>query len=117
MNIKTSNFKNIIITYWIMGIMLLSNFTQTYALGVPAQLQEKVDALWAEYWFYCALFVSIGVLTGLLAFIVLFIRLGANSDNPQERSKVIKEMIAVAGCTAALGSITFIIGLYFSLFN
>lgn len=84
---------------------------------IPDALEKKLGELWDQYWFYIAVFVALGVLTGLLAFIILFIKLGAASNNPQERSKIFKEMIAVASCTAALGSITFIVTLYLSLFN
>jgi len=80
-------------------------------------LQNGLSELWDKYWFYIAIFVAFGVLTGVLAFIVLFIRLGANSDKPEERRKIYKEMVAVAVCTALLGSITFVVTLYLSLFN
>lgn len=81
------------------------------------ELQQGMANLWDKYWFYLAVIVALGVLTGLLAFIVLFMRLGANSTNPQERSRIFKEMLAVAISTAALGSITFIVTVYLSLFN
>lgn len=84
---------------------------------IPEKVGDALNNFYKEYWFYIAVFVAIGVLTGLLAFIVLLIKLGRYGDNPQERSKVIKEMIAVAGTTAALGALNFILALYFSLFN
>lgn len=85
--------------------------------SISQGLKDGITDLWEEYWFYIAIFVALGVLTGLLAFIILFIRLGANADNPEERSKIYREMLAVAVCTAALGSITFIVAMYLSLFN
>lgn len=87
------------------------------AAGIPKELVKAMGNLWNEYWFYIAVFIAFGVLSGILAFIVLFMRLGANSTNPQERSRIMKEMIAVAICTALLGAFTFITTLYMALFN
>lgn len=84
---------------------------------IPNELVKGMSNLWDKYWFYIAVFVALGVLTGLLAFIVLFIRLGANSTNPQERSRIMKEMIVVASCTAALGGFVFIVTVFLAIFN
>lgn len=84
---------------------------------ISENLKQALNDFYEEYWFYIAVFIAIGVLTGLLAFIVLLIKLGRYGDNPQERSKVINEMIAVACTTAALGAFNFILALYFSLFD
>ncbi len=97
------------------GYLIL--WTPANAASIPDSLQKGLSNLWDKYWFYIAVFVSFGVLTGLLAFIILFIRLGANATNPQERSRIFKEMIAVAATTAALGGITFIVTLYLSFFS
>lgn len=93
-----------------------------YVLPVPTfaitqNLQKSIGNLWDHYWFYIAVFIGIGVLTGVLAFIVLFMRLGASGDKPQERSRIFREMIAVAICTSLLGAFTFIVTLYLALFN
>lgn len=113
---EKGTFKGFIYTTWATIMFYLFLSVPVYA-NIPKKLTEKLSELWNLYWFYLAVFVALGVLTGLLAFIVLFIRLGANSSNPQERSRIFKEMIAVASCTAALGGITFIVTLYLSLFN
>lgn len=109
--------KNILYTTYVTIFAYLLMWTPVGATKISEGLKKGMADLWDKYWFYIAVFVAFGVLTGLLAFIVLFIRLGANATNPQERSRIIREMMAVAGTTAALGSITFIIAMYLSLFR
>lgn len=113
---KKRTLRGLLYTTWLSVFSYLFLWVPVYGASIPDKLAKKVGVLWDKYWFYLAVFVALGVLTGLLAFIILFIRLGANYTNPQERSRIFKEMIAVASCTAALGSITFIVTLYLSLF-
>lgn len=112
-----NKIKGIVYTLYTTIFFYLYLWTPVGATQVAESLKKGLSELWDKYWFYIAVFVALGVLTGMLAFIVLFIRLGANATNPQERSRIIKEMMAVAGTTAALGSITFIITMYLALFN
>lgn len=97
--------------------MYLLIWNPVFASTVTNKMKTKLNNLWHEYWYYVAIFVALGVLTGVLAMVVLFIRLGANATNPQERSRIVKEMIGVLCTTAALGGITLLITLYFALFN
>jgi len=100
--------------------MLASYFLMTmpvFAQKISDELKKGLGTLWDRYWFYLAIFIAFGVLTGLLAFIVLFTRLARHATNPQERSRIIHEMMAVAIITAALGSINLIVALYLSIFN
>lgn len=115
---QIKSVKGFLYTVWFTLCTYLAMTFPVFATAtITKKLQEKMAALWDTYWFYIAVFVALGVLSGILAFIVLFMRLGANSNNPQERSRIFKEMTAVAICTALLGGITFIVKLYLSLFN
>ena len=71
-------------------------------------LQQAFTAFVSEYSLLLSVVSGFGILTGILAFIVLFMRFGANGDNPQERAKAAKELIVVGISTGALGSVTFL---------
>ena len=71
-------------------------------------LQQAFTAFVSEYSLLLSVVSGFGILTGILAFIVLFMRIGANGDNPQERAKAAKELIVVGISTGALGSVTFL---------
>lgn len=71
-------------------------------------LQQAFTDFVAEYSVLLSVGSGFGILTGILAFIVLFMRIGANGDNPQERAKAAKELIVVGISTAALGSVSFL---------
>lgn len=58
---------------------------------------------------------GIATLTMIGVFIYLFIKLGANGDNPQERKKVIKGIFVAAISTGILGSLTTVYALFFFL--
>ena len=71
-------------------------------------LQQAFTAFVSEYSLLLSVVSGFGILTGILAFIVLFMRIGANGDNPQERAKAAKELIVVVISTSAVGSVTFL---------
>jgi|HigsolmetaAR206D_1030411.scaffolds.fasta_scaffold00003_115 heme/copper-type cytochrome/quinol oxidase subunit 2 len=103
-----------------MTIMIASYFLMTMPVNaqeISDGLKKSLANLWDKYWFYIAIFITFGVLTGLLAFIILFVRLARHATNPQERSRIFHEMMAVAATTAALGAINLIVALYLSIFN
>src|SRR5690625_4666278 len=114
MTIKRSTIAITSLTAWFYSTSTIPILASTM---IPQELVDAIDLLWEKYWFYIAIFVSLGVLTGVLAFIVLFIRLGKNATNPQERSRIFNEMLAVGITTAALGGITFVVTLVLALFN
>ena len=66
-------------------------------------LQQAFTAFVSEYSLLLSVVSGFGILTGILAFIVLFMRIGANGDNPQERAKAAKELIVVGISTGAAG--------------
>lgn len=59
--------------------------------------------------------LGFGMLTGLLAFIVLLMRLSATGDQPQARAEILKEMLAVGVTTAVIGSFGTFMLLYFQI--
>lgn len=49
----------------------------------------------------------------LIVFIVLFMKLGANSSNPMERKKILDSILRAGIATAIMGSVTTVYGLLF----
>lgn len=57
---------------------------------------------------------GIGAISMILFFILGFIRLGATSANPEERSKTIMGLILSGIGAAGLGAVTFITGIFYN---
>lgn len=78
-------------------------------------LTSGVKAFLTEYQLLINVGTAFGVLSGILAFIILLMQLSANSDNPQERGKILKELFFVGISTSLLGSITFVVQVFYSV--
>lgn len=98
------------------GFIMNTEFAYASGNGLGSEFGSAFKALFDEYKLHLAGFIGFGLATSLLAFVVNFIRLGNYSDNPQKRSEVVKELIAVGICTALLGSVTVIGGILYSIF-
>lgn len=59
--------------------------------------------------------LGIALLTGILAFIVLLLKLAKDGDKPQERSKTLNEMLVVGMITALTGTFWGVMGLLYSI--
>ena len=84
---------------------------------IPDGLSKSLQNFYAEYGFYCGVGLAIGSLSAILAFIILFMQLGANGQNPIRRQFIIREIFIVGICLAFLGSIDFITGFYYIMYN
>lgn len=78
-------------------------------------LSSGVQAFLTEYQLLINAGTAFGILTGILAFIVLLMQLSANGDNPNERTKILKELFIVGITTALLGSLTFVLQVFYSV--
>lgn len=67
-----------------------------------------------KYRFFIAGISGIGAVSMILFFIMNFMKLGANSSNPQERSKATIGLVFSGIAAAGLGAVTFIVGLFFN---
>lgn len=85
-----------------------------------SSIKNKVDAtnaVLARYRFAIVGVSGVGALSMILVFILNFIRLGSTSHAPNERSKIISALIYSGIASAGLGSVTLIVGLFYSLLN
>lgn len=76
-----------------------------------------IDRLYKEYYIFINGFIAFGLLSGILAFIILFMQLAAASTNPHARSYILFEMTMVGITTALLGGFPLIIVLYLNMFS
>lgn len=67
-------------------------------------LQEKFDEFFTDWKAFMGFLAGIATLSCILAFIVLMIKLGAASDNPILRNKVMKDILVVFVSACVLGS-------------
>lgn len=68
----------------------------------------------ARYRFFIAGISGIGAVSMILFFIINFMKLGATSANPQERSRAIMGLVFSGLAAAGLGAVTFIVGIFFN---
>lgn len=83
---------------------------------IPKGLLTALTNLYNEYTIFVYGFISFGVLSGLLAFIILFMQLGAASTNPHARAFLLFEMTMVGLTTALLGGFAVVMEIYFRMF-
>lgn len=68
----------------------------------------------SKYRFFIAGVSGIGAVSMILFFIINFMKLGATSANPQERSRAIMGLVFSGLAAAGLGAVTFIVGIFFN---
>ena len=68
----------------------------------------------SKYRFFIAGVSGIGAVSMILFFIINFMKLGATSSNPQERSRAIMGLVFSGLAAAGLGAVTFIVGIFFN---
>lgn len=67
-----------------------------------------------KYRFFIAGISGVGAVSMILFFIMNFLKLGATSANPQERSRAITGLVFSGLAAAGLGAVTFIVGIFFN---
>lgn len=92
---------------------------QVFAAGIgkadPAQLKKGLVIFLGEYNIIIGAMTGVAIMTGLLAFIWLLMKLAAQGGNPKERGEILQQMGVVGITTALLGALTFIVGVYYSV--
>lgn len=68
----------------------------------------------SKYRYFIAGISGIGTVSMILFFIINFVKLGAQSTNPQERSRAIMGLVFTGLAAAGLGAVTFIVGIFFN---
>ena len=58
---------------------------------------------------------GLGAITCMLAFVMFFIKMGANSMNPGERSKTLTMLLFTGAGAAGLGAVTLIFGFFWNI--
>lgn len=110
--------KMLLFTLIIMGLFLLN--THTVYAGSAVQLKEGFSEAWTalfnEYKLQIAGFIGFGLMTSVLAFVINFLKLGQSATNPQQRSHILKELIAIGITTALLGSVGLVMAIFYNLF-
>lgn len=80
--------------------------------------KKKGGKAWSDliekYRFFIAGISGIAAVSMILFFIINFMKLGASSGNPSERSKAIMGLIFSGLAAAGLGAVTFIVGIFFN---
>lgn len=96
-------------------VTVTSDGTVTYggdlATGADGSAWTK---LISKYRFFIAGVSGIGAVSMILFFIINFVKLGATSSNPQERSRAIMGLVFSGLAAAGLGAVTFIVGIFFN---
>lgn len=104
----------IISFFWIYWSMTLFADAATV---IPSGMEEALTNLYREYYVFVNGFIAFGLLTGVFAFIVLFLQLAAVGSNPYARMFILKEMLVVGISTALLGGFPLMMVLYLTMFT
>lgn len=70
----------------------------------PANITQAWSNFYQDWEGLLTFVIAFGILTALLAFIYLMIKLAMAGDNPFERQEVFKELLVLAVTTAILGA-------------
>lgn len=99
--------------------MLNSTFASASGgqVGIPKDLWGALTNFYQEYTIFVYGVVAFGVLSGILAFIILFMQLGATGSNPHARTFIMFELCMVGFCTAMLGGFPIVMEIYFNMFR
>lgn len=68
----------------------------------------------SKYRYFIAGVSGVGAVSMILFFIINFLKLGASSSNPSERSRAIMGLVVTGLAAAGLGAVTFIVGIFFN---
>lgn len=116
MNIKTVKWTgttlSFLLMYWSTTLMVNASATGV----MPKGMEKALTNLYKEYYVFVNGFIAFGMLTGVFAFIVLFVQLAAAGSNPYARAFILKEMAVVGITTALLGGFPLMIVLYYTMF-
>lgn len=100
--------------YW--SMTLFSSASGTSVL--PKGMEKALTNLYTQYYIFVNGFIAFGLLTGVLAFIVLFMQLGSTAQaHPAARMLILREMMVVGISTALLGGFPLIFVLYLNMYN
>lgn len=117
--IHTTKAKLSIFNLW-MTVMYLSR-TVVYAddntvlHSNKKQVESGFRNLMDEYKIILSGLIAFGMLTGILAFIILLMQLSSKGDNPQARSEIIGKMFKVGITTALLGAFAAVVAIYYGI--
>lgn len=113
--------KILLFALMVSGLFILSTHpvyadTATTHVQLKQGFSEAWTALFNEYKLQLVGFIGFGMMTSVLAFIINLLKLGQNATNPQQRSHIIKELIAIAITTALLGSVGLVTAIIYNIF-
>lgn len=102
------------VAYWSMTLLVNAGDATTI---IPKGMETALTNFYKEYYVFVNGFIAFGMLTGVLAFIVLFVQLAQVGNNPYMRLFILREMLAVGISTALLGGFPLMIILYYAMFS
>lgn len=78
-------------------------------------LHRGLEHFWDEYSVLINVGLAIGVLSGILAFIILLMQLAKDGDKPIVRFKILNELMVVGITTGAIGGFWTILNLFYRI--
>ncbi|ADO59519.1 hypothetical protein [Paenibacillus polymyxa] len=110
---KKNVFKGVMFTLFV-GLLLLSNSTEVYAADKET-LINAWNAFILEYRIIMAWIAGMGALTSVLIFIFHMVQLGNLSSHPIKRREAMMNLMISMICTALLGGLGVITGLFYQI--
>lgn len=103
--------------YWSTTLVVSASDSKSVTL-IPKGMQQALTNLYREFYIFVNGFIAFGLLTGILAFIVLFLQLGSSGNaHPMARAFILRELLVVGISTALLGGFPLIIVLYLNMYQ
>ena len=83
--------------------------------GVDGDDQSAWNLIYSKYKNVIVGIAGLGTITCILAFVIFFIKMGASSGNPSERSKCLTMLLFTGAGAAGLGAVTLVFGFFWNM--
>jgi len=94
---------------------IVINDGRVVVTGVDGDDQSAWNLIYSKYKGVIVGIAGLGTITCVLAFVIFFMKMGATSGNPAERSKCLTMLLFTGAGAAGLGAVTLIFGFFWNL--
>lgn len=94
---------------------IVINDGRVVVTGVDGDDQSAWNLIYSKYKGVIIGIAGLGTITCVLAFIIFFMKMGASSGNPSERSKCLTMLLFTGAGAAGLGAVTLVFGFFWNL--
>lgn len=94
---------------------IVVNEGRVVVTGVDGDDQSAWNLIYSKYRGVIVGIAGLGAITCVLAFVIFFIKMGASSGNPSERSKCLTMLLFTGAGAAGLGAVSIVFGFFWNI--